>query len=96
MASWGGALGQSEKKRGIESGWKEPHPVEILPIYTGPLMAVRFPIGDAAPTRALLSGAEACRAPTSRNFSYFFFLSISVELNAFDTNSVLIALRAGN
>ena len=74
MASWGGALGQSEKEEGIESGWKEPHPVEVLPVCTGPLMGVRFPIGDAAPTGALLSGAEACRAPTSCNFSSLFFL----------------------
>ena len=73
MASWGGASVQSEKE---ESGWKEPHPVEVLPVCTGPLMAVRLPIGDAAPTGALLSGAEACRAPTSCNFSYFFFLSV--------------------
>lgn len=74
MASWVGASGQSEKEPGIGSGWKEPRPGEVLPICTGPLMADHFPVGDAAPAGALLSGAEACRAPTSCNFSYFFFL----------------------
>lgn len=55
-------------------------------------MADHFPAGDAAPRRALLSGAEVCRAPTSCNFSYFFSLSIRMELNAaFNTNSVIIA-----
>lgn len=74
MASWGGASGQSEKEPGVGSGWKEPHPGEVLPICARPLTAERFPVEDAAPAGALLSGAEACRAPTSCNFSYFLFL----------------------
>lgn len=32
----GWALGHSEKERGVRSGWKEPHPVEVLPVCTGP------------------------------------------------------------
>lgn len=96
MASWGGVLGQSEKEQGVRSGWKEPHPVEVLPVCTGPLTADHLPTGDTAPTGVLLSGAEACRAPTSCNFSYFFFLVNQCGIDAaFNTNSVIIALRAG-
>ena len=59
------------------------------------LTADRFPTGDAAPPEPCCLGLKRAELPPHA-VSVAFFLSISVELNpAFNTNSGIIALRAG-